>query len=204
MPLPSRLRVSTGRVARWVAALAVAAVVFAGCAGGDTVATEENSGQRYVSGSGEGKVIEPGEREPAPDVGGTTVDGERLRLADYRGKVVVVNFWASWCAPCRDEAPALHGVYEKTRERGVEFLGINMKDGREAAKAFERNHDVPYPSLYDQPGEVALAFRETVPPQAIPSTIVIDRQGRVAARIIGKTTYSQLLPLVNRIAGEGS
>ena len=203
--MPSQRLARTAAAALGAVVLITGAATLAGCAGRDAVAVgADSSDQRYVSGDGEAKVIEAADRRAAPDVGGETLDGERLRLVDYRGKVVVVNFWASWCAPCRDEATALAGVYDKTRERGVRFVGVDMKDGRAAAVAFERSQDIPYPSLYDQPGEVALAFRDTVPPQAIPSTIVIDRRGRVAARVVGKTTYSQLLPLVERVAGGGS
>lgn len=203
-PPSRRLR---AQVRTWAAAVAVvlAAALVAGCTGKDTVDVgADRADQGYVSGDGTGKVVPPAEREPAPDVAGESLDGEALALRDYRGKVVVLNFWASWCAPCRDEAPALAGVYQETKDDGVEFLGVNMKDDRSAARAFDRSQEIPYPSLYDQPGEVALAFRDTVPPQAIPSTIVVDRHGRVAARVIGKTTYSQLLPMVQRIAGGGA
>jgi thiol-disulfide isomerase/thioredoxin len=176
-----------------------------GCAGTDSVrAGPGGADSRYVAGNGTTEVIEPARRRPAPQITGATLDGAAYRLTDHRGKVVVINFWASWCAPCRAEAPAMQHVYQEHRSDGVEFLGVNIKDGRENAKAFLRNVKLTYPSLYDQPGEVALGFRDTVPPNAIPSTIVVDRGGRVAARIIGPTTLSTLRQLVSRIAAEPS
>jgi thiol-disulfide isomerase/thioredoxin len=181
------------------------AAPLAGCAGTDSVqAGPGGDDSRYVAGNGTTEVIEPARRRPAPQITGTTFDGAAYRLSDHRGKAVVINFWASWCAPCRAESPALQHVYQQHRSDGVEFLGVNIKDGRENAKAFLRNVKITYPSLYDQPGEVALGFRDTVPPNAIPSTIVIDRKGRVAARIIGPTTLSALRGLVSRIAAEPS
>ncbi|TDQ54883.1 TlpA family protein disulfide reductase [Actinorugispora endophytica] len=182
------------------AALALSAAA-AGCAGGvDTGATAADD--RYVSGDGSSTLFTPDERQDAPVIEGETLDGEAVSLADYSGSVVVLNFWASWCAPCRAETPVLEEVHAEHQDAGVEFLGVNIKDNRTAAQAFERNQEVGYPSLYDQPGEVPQAFRDTVPPQAIPSTLVIDRQGRVAARVIGATDYDELTGLVEPVAAE--
>lgn len=113
-----------------------------------------------------------------------------------------MNFWASWCAPCRAETPVLNEVSAEHADEGVRFLGVNIKDNLTSAQAFERNNEVGYPSLYDQPGEIPQAFRDTVPPQAIPSTLVIDRQGRIAARVIGATDYRELTDLVGTVAAE--
>ncbi|GLU49217.1 TlpA family protein disulfide reductase [Nocardiopsis ansamitocini] len=183
------------------AALA-ALIVLAGCAGGVT-AGDTGAEDRYVAGDGSSTAFAVADRQEAPEVAGETLDGEELALSDHLGSVVVVNFWASWCAPCRAETPVLEEVYAEYRDAGVEFLGINIKDNLTAAQAFERNQEVTYPSLYDQPGEVSQAFRDTVPPQAIPSTLVIDREGRIAARIIGATNYDGLTEIVEPIAAEG-
>jgi thiol-disulfide isomerase/thioredoxin len=181
--------------------------LLAGCAG-----TNANPGgpdgadNRYVAGDGSSQLIK--DRKPGPQAKGTTLDGRPLSLADLTGasggggNVVVVNFWASWCAPCRGEAPALQKLYQEHKGKGVEFVGIDIKDsGKEAARAFERTFKVGYPSIYDPDGQVTLAFR-VIPPSAVPSTLILDRRGRVAARIIGSTTYSKLGPLIDQVAAE--
>jgi len=185
---------------RGLAAVAVLAAL-AGCAEEiDTGAATEDD--RYISGDGSSTLFPSEDREQAPAVEGETLDGDPVSLADYSGDVVVMNFWASWCAPCRAETPVLNEVNAEHADQGVSFLGVNIKDNRTAAQAFERNQDVSYPSLYDQSGEISQAFRDTVPPQAIPSTLVIDRQGRIAARVIGATNYKELTELVSTVAAE--
>ncbi|MBB6175044.1 thiol-disulfide isomerase/thioredoxin [Nocardiopsis mwathae] len=184
------------------AAAALAALTaLAGCAGGGTAETG-SSDNRYIAGDGSSTSYEPDERKDAPEVGGESLDGDAIALADYRGDIVVVNFWASWCGPCRSETPVLEEVHSEFADDGVEFLGVNIKDDKTAAKAFEQSQGVGYPSIYDQPGEVVQAFRETVPPKAIPSTLVIDREGRIAARVIGETDYRQLKGLVETVVAE--
>ncbi|MGP4024521.1 TlpA family protein disulfide reductase [Actinomadura sp. 3N407] len=176
--------------------------LLAGCAG--TSASENGQGgdaNRFISGDGNVTEYKPAGRTGVQGVTGELLDGKPFKLADLKGKVVVVNFWASWCAPCRGEAPSLQHVYTENKDKGVEFLGVNFKDSKANAEAFERKFKITYPSLFDADGQVTLAFRE-VPPSAIPSTLVLDRQGRVAARIIGATTYSKLNPLVAKVAAE--
>lgn len=138
----------------------------------------------------------PNERRPAPDIRGATLDGDRLALADLRGRVVVVNVWGSWCPPCREEAPDLARTARETTDRGVRFVGINVRDNPGAAGAFVRKFDIRYPSLVDTDGTLLLAFDGIIPVSAIPSTLVIDTKGRIAARVIGKTTYTTLLGLL--------
>ncbi|GAA3752284.1 TlpA family protein disulfide reductase [Salinactinospora qingdaonensis] len=200
----TQLRALTRRgptLLRGAVAAAVAAAL-AGCAGG-AGADSTTSAERYIQGDGSTASFAPEERQPAPQISGETLEGDALRLADYEGSVVVVNFWASWCAPCRAETPVLQEVHAEHEAAGLEFLGINIKDDRTAAKAFDREREVDYPSLYDQPGTIAQAFRDTVPPKAIPSTIVIDRQGRIAARAIGPVNYNDLTGLVEPVLQEG-
>ncbi|MBE1531680.1 TlpA family protein disulfide reductase [Actinomadura algeriensis] len=190
------------RVFRSRAVVAVVALcgLLAGCAGTDA-SQDGAGGNRFVSGDGNVTEFEPADRESLGKVTGEFLDGKPFALSEYRGKVVVVNFWASWCAPCRGEAPSLEQVYKENEAKGAAFVGINFKDSKPNAEAFERNFEVSYPSVFDADGRVTLAFRE-VPPNAIPSTLVVDRQGRVAARIIGATTYSTLNPLVADVLAE--
>ena len=145
---------------------------------------------------------QPGRREKAPVLRGRTLDAGRLSTAAYRGQVVVVNAWGSWCALCRDEAPDLGRAARETRHLGVRFLGIDTRDNGAAANAFVRQFRLPYPSLVDDDGRLLLALRDTVPAQAIPSTMLLDRQGRIAARIVGRVPYSTLRGLIDDLVAE--
>ncbi|MGB2839913.1 MAG: TlpA disulfide reductase family protein [Actinomycetes bacterium] len=176
-------------------------LTLAGCTGG-AADVESGGGQGFVSGDGSAQVIDPSDRVAVGDVSGTTLEGDPLSLDDFAGDVVVMNVWGSWCAPCRAEAPALQQVSVDTENDGVQFVGINTRDQEAAAIAFEKNFGITYPSLVDRSGELQLAFRESLPANSIPSTLVIDRDGRVAARVLGATTYSQLTDLVDQVASE--
>ncbi len=180
----------------------VATASLAGCAGQNAVDPQRGNDKRYIAGAGVLESYAPGRRLPAPRVEGELLDGPTLSLQPLKGKVVVLNFWASWCPPCRAEAAALEQVYAETQTRGVAFVGVNSKDGRSTANAFIRAHNVSYPSYYDQPGRIPLAFHGTLPPVATPSTLVRDRRGRIAARVLGPVKYRQLKDVVERVATE--
>ncbi|WP_018654712.1 TlpA family protein disulfide reductase [Actinomadura flavalba] len=190
-------RATPVRVAAAVAALGL----LAGCAGTSASGGPDGSGNRFVAGDGNVQKIRPENRKAGPQASGTTLKDEQLKLSDLRGKVTVVNFWASWCAPCRGEAPSLQRVHTEQKPNGVEFVGVNFKDSKANAQAFDRRFGITYPSWFDADGQIGLAFRD-IPPDAIPSTLVLDRQGRVAARIIGSTTYSRLTPVVTEVLAE--
>jgi thiol-disulfide isomerase/thioredoxin len=177
--------------------LAVLLVAIAGCSNDIGSAGEKG----FVSGNGLITTLPVSDRAEPGDVSGTTIDGEPLSLDDFAGQVVVVNVWGSWCAPCRAEAPMLAKAARDLADEDVAFLGIDSRDPSEsAARAFVRRFDIPYPSIYDQQGRTLLAFRGTLTPNAIPSTVVIDRQGRVAASVLGEITRTTLYDLVEEVA----
>lgn len=172
----------------------VAVLGVAGCSTG--ASADAGAGTGFVAGDGSITLVDPEFRQPAPEIIGTTLDGDAFALADARGEVVVLNVWASWCAPCRAEAPTLERVSRDLADDGVRFIGLNTRDSASAARAFEERFGITYPSLVDRDGRLQLRFGESLPPQAIPSTLVIDQQGRVAGRILGKASESDLRGLI--------
>ncbi|MDP1876431.1 MAG: TlpA disulfide reductase family protein, partial [Actinomycetota bacterium] len=124
------------------------------------------------------------------------------RLADQLGNVVVLNVWASWCAPCRAEAPTLAALDAELRPRGVRLVGLDTRDSDASARGFVERFGIAYPNVVDRDGRLQLLFAGTLPPQAIPSTVVIDREGRVAARLLGKASESSLRGVIEPLLGE--
>lgn len=170
------------------------AAALAGCSANDVSGSGD---QGYVSSDGVITSVAVADRKAPGDVAGTTLAGRRTSLSEYHGKVVVLNVWGSWCPPCRAEAPMLAAAARDLRRRGVVFLGINSRNPEQAGpRAFERRFKVPYDSLYDPDGRTLLAFRGTVPPNAIPSTVVVDPEGRVSGSVIGSITKTTLYDLV--------
>jgi len=156
----------------------------------------------FVSGDGSVTILDPPQRQIAPDATGVDLNGDPLKLSDFAGQVVVLNVWASWCAPCRAEAGALEEVAIQFDGKGVQFIGLNTRDSNAAAQAFIRNYGVTYPSLVDTDGRIQLLFNDSLPPQAIPSTIVIDQQGKVAARALGTVTAATLRAMIEPLLEE--
>lgn len=144
-----------------------------------------------------GLTLYPGGRGiEAPPVRGSTVDGKDLALADLRGRVVVLNVWGTWCGPCRAEAPELAEVARRTRRDGVRFVGIDVRDNPAAARAFARRYDITYPSWDDQDGAVLAQFAGVIPVSAVPSTMVVDADGVIRARVIGRIDATTLRGLI--------
>jgi thiol-disulfide isomerase/thioredoxin len=183
------------------------ALGLAGCSQ-EVTAGERVSGdvaaQGYVSGDGSTTIVAQADRVAAPAFTGPTLEGGSFDLAEHRGNVVVLNVWASWCAPCRAEADELAAVADEKADEGVVFVGLNTRDSAAPAAAFVERFGIPYPNVVDTDGAKQLLFSDTLPPQAIPSTLVIDRQGRVAARAIGEVDRSRLLGLIEPIEAEAA
>ncbi|MFF3025728.1 TlpA family protein disulfide reductase [Microbacterium sp. NPDC057944] len=189
----SRTRVLRGAVGAALAA--VFAIGLSACAPdavSDSFLSGENTG--YVAADGAIVEIPIAERGDPVDFAGVTEAGEKFSSADIAGKVAVVNFWYAGCAPCRVEAGDLEAVWQKFGDQGVSFIGINTRDQADTAKAFSDEYGITYPSLIDvDTAEAKLAFAEVVPIQATPTTLVLDKQGRVAARIIGPIDSPSIL-----------
>jgi thiol-disulfide isomerase/thioredoxin len=184
------------------AALGVTAVLLAGCSTGDSAVDVNNGGEfRFVQGTPAGEVIPADERASAPEFSGTLLDGGAFTSTDLSGEVAVLNFWGSWCAPCRVETPEFQQVYTEVADQGVQFLGLNVKDQQQFAEAFVTSKGVTFPSLFDPKGQVALAFRD-YPADAIPSTIVLDRASRVAAVYTGEVRQDDLRVVLAQLTGE--
>jgi thiol-disulfide isomerase/thioredoxin len=193
-----------GAVRAAIAAAATAAALgLAGCgAGGSAQTTAIGTGNSFVTGSYGTTVFKAGARPAAPQVTGTTLTGSKFRLSADRGFVVVMNFWGSWCTPCREEAPALAALARRFSDSGVRFIGVDIRDNPASAEAFMHTFRISYPSLNDPNDEIALDFSGTVPPAGIPTTLVIDRSGRIAARVVGAASYTGLAALITQVSAE--
>lgn len=193
------------RLARAAVILTVSGLALVGCSDGQVQRNGDGSGQtRYIEGDGAVTLVPQAQRDAAPQFGGPLLGGGEFELADARGDVVVLNVWGSWCPPCRKEAPDLQRVSQALADQDVRFVGVNVRDNETDARAFEREFGVTYPSVVDETGSLMLAFRDTLPPTSIPSTLVVDRDGRMAANVIGRITEASLRDLVNDIAAEGA
>ncbi|MEC4017006.1 TlpA family protein disulfide reductase [Streptomyces sp. H27-D2] len=193
----TRRRATVSAVGAAVAALALSACGSGGADGG-------SSDTKFVSGPGGIDTVAKADRTAAPLLAGEKLGGGRIDLADYRGKIIVLNVWGSWCAPCRAEATNLVKVANETKADGVQFVGINARDPNKApAVKFEKEFKVPYPSLYDPVSKQMLRFpRGSLNPKAIPSTIVIDRHGKIAARTLTALSEKNLRKMVDPLIAE--
>ncbi|MGW5745354.1 TlpA family protein disulfide reductase [Amycolatopsis sp. NPDC003861] len=183
---------------------ALLALALSGCSSG-TDAVSVGSTYEFVSPGGQTMIFydPPAQRGTVRELSGEDLmaPGRDLKLSSFRDQVVVLNLWGSWCAPCRAETHALEAVYTATRSRGVQFLGVNVRDERTAAQDFVTNFQVSYPSIYDPSGRALLALNG-FPRSVVPSTIVLDRRQRVAAVFLISVGAQDLQPVVERIAAE--
>jgi thiol-disulfide isomerase/thioredoxin len=183
------------------AAAAAAAVLLAGCTGKDAV--DQGSGQfRFVSGTGLGKVYAPGERKKAGAFTANLLDGSgTVSLEKDAGKVVVINFWATWCGPCTTETPQFDAIYRANKGKPVQFLGVDTKDNRDSAKAFVKDNDITFPIVFDEKGETAVRLGR-IPALGLPFTVLVDKQQRVAAVYMAKLTAKDLQPVLDKLVAE--
>jgi len=198
----ARARVRTGAVAV-VAALGLA---LTGCSSGnDDLAQQASAGgdKGYVAGDGSVSEYAPEQRKDPVAFDAAMYDGSTVTAESMRGKPVVLNFWYAGCAPCRAEAPDLAALHTKYGDK-AQFMGVNLRDQQATAEAFERNFKITYPSATDLNGAVLLALSDYVPPQAVPTTLVLDSQGRVAARVLGKADRSTLDALIKDTVAESA
>lgn len=175
----------------------LAGSVLSGC--GSVLSSGDQQG--FVTGSGDAVIVPVAERKAPVGVSGGTIDGGRASLSDYRGKVVVMPVWGSWCGPCRAEAPMLQEESVALAASGVQFLGINVRDEDKAARdAFMRNNGITWPSFDNADGSLLLGLAQGLGPKTIPSVVFVDPQGRVAAVVIGEITRTTLEQIVQEIA----
>lgn len=184
---------------RFAAIGALAAFALAGCSN-DPLAEQYRDGNSkgYISGDGTISEIKPANRTLPVEFSGTTAAGTSVSSLEFIGTVVVVNFWYANCPPCRVEAPVLERLSVENKDNRVAFVGVNVRDQAEAVATFERAFGVTYPSIVDSDGTTQLAFAGEVSPRAVPTTIILDKHGRVAARILGKVAEPSILQTLIR------
>ena len=175
-----------------LAAFIVLAFALTACGGGGSSTSEES----FVSGDGSTTFIKISDRKIAPKITGLTLSGNNYTY--QKDRVAVVNVWASWCSPCRAEAPTLVALANKYKD--VAFIGILTRDNPANAEAFERRFKIPYPTVIDD--SILLGFKGSLPANAIPTTVILDKSGRVAARISGVVTVASLSELIEKVSAE--
>ncbi|MBB5154648.1 TlpA disulfide reductase family protein [Saccharopolyspora phatthalungensis] len=185
--------------------VAAALALVGGCATQGDDANSQGGGEfTFVSPGGQTRLFYPqNERGRVSGLAGESLlePGKQIGLDDFKGQVVVLNIWGSWCGPCRSEADDLQAVQDKTKSQGVQVLGIDVRDDRSAAADFDRDRRLTYPSIFDPAGRSLLALRQ-FPRATVPATIVLDRQHRVAAIFLTEMLESELLPEVQKVAAE--
>jgi peroxiredoxin len=133
-----------------------------------------------------------------PQITGQLISGGKVSLASYRGHVLVLNFWGSWCTVCREEAPALAATVQRFHATAVRFLGVDVEDNAASAKAYMRDFKLNYPSISDPGDQVAAHFSKIIPDAAFPSTIVITPSGHIIGRVIGRVSSRELINLIHK------
>ena len=184
-----------------VAVTAVAGLLASGCTGKDAVDQTAGSQFRFVSGTSVGKTYAVADRKKAGDFTGDLLDGGKLTLSQDAGRVVVINFWATWCGPCITETPQFDSVYRSDKPKGVDFIGIDTKDIRNKAQAFVKDNDISYPIVFDEQGATAIALGK-IPALSLPFTVLVDKHGRIAAVYLSLLAGKDLQPVLDELVAE--
>ncbi len=189
-------------IAALLAAVLLAALL-AGCGVGKNAVDQTAGNQyRYPGSNRKGSLIAVADRKQAGLVTGTLIGGGDYRLSQDRGKVVVLNFFASWCPPCQTETPQFDSIYRSRRAAGVQFVGLDVKDpSKSGAQAWLQAKQITFPVVYDEPAKSALQLGD-VPLVALPATVLIDKQGRVAAVYTQEVFAKDLEPVLTKLVGE--
>lgn len=183
-------------------AIALATVPLAACSGGKDAVDQNGKGTYgYTQATPKGTVIDAGKRKLAGPVQGSLLAGGDYQLSADQGKVVVLNFFASWCGPCANESPQFEAIYQARKAAGVTFVGLDVKDNRDAVTAFIQDKALSFPIVYDEIGKTALQIGN-VPLSGLPDTVVIDKQGRVAAVYVGPVLPKELNPVLDQLSKE--
>lgn len=191
------------KTTRALIGLAIAgSALLTACSGDDPLAEQagNSGGKNYIAGDGSVMELAVDERSETVEFSGETFDGDTISPNNIDGPALV-NFWYASCAPCRVEAPELADLSQEFAD-DVTFLGVNVRDGADTAAAFERTFDIDYPSIEGRDGKVLLDFADYVPPQAVPTTLILDAEGRVAARVLGSVEHSTLKSMLTSVVNE--
>ena len=174
------------------------------CAQEDSLAKQAKAGDNKNYVAGDGSVTEFAKPDRAAPVAlkGTLFNGQTVKPEDLLGKVTVLNFWFAACAPCRIEAPQLEALHLDFKDQGVQFFGVNLRDEQATAEAFDKTFNITYPSFNDKDGAVLLSVSGIVPPGAVPTTLVLDKEGKVASRVLGEIEKSTLKALITSAVAE--
>jgi thiol-disulfide isomerase/thioredoxin len=156
----------------------------------------------FISGDGTATFLKVEDRNLAPELIALDFNGKEIDLKNYKNKVVVLNVWGSWCGPCRKEAKELQELYVKNKDSGVEFIGINIRDSKVSAEKFVTNFGITYPNIFDRDGIKLLGFKDTLPANAIPSTVLVDKNGKVAARQLGPIERALIQGFISSLVDE--
>jgi thiol-disulfide isomerase/thioredoxin len=198
--------VTTPLSRRALLAASGAAIVaaLAACSSKDPLAQQASAGdnKNYIAGDGSVTEYAAAERKQPVQFSGTLFDGTVVNSAAVAGRVTVLNFWYAACAPCRLEAPDLEALHQELAPQGATFYGVNIRDEAATADAFNRNFGLSYPSFQDKDGGVLLSLTDYVPPAAVPTTLVLDKQGRVSSRILGVAEKGTLKSLITAALAE--